>query len=335
MIIQNNVSSQNYNSFGINANIETLVTIQKKSDLLNLDFENYKYKYLGGGSNVLITDDVSDYVLKLDVKGKEVIQEGEEYVLVKVSSGENWHETVLWCVENGYGGIENLSLIPGLCGAAPIQNIGAYGVEIKDVLHSVLAFDTDLKVERSFHAQECGLAYRSSHFKYKWKGKYIITDIILKLTKPGFHKINKKYGAIGKTLEENEIDNPTINDVSNAVIKIRSNKLPDPKVIGNAGSFFKNPVVGLTEFQTLLSEFPQMPHYEVGIDYKIPAAWMIEQCGWKGKRIGDTGTYKNQALVIVNHGSASGSDIANLSKDIQNSVLEKFGINLEPEVNFW
>jgi UDP-N-acetylmuramate dehydrogenase len=255
--------------------------------------------------------------------------------LVKFSAGENWHDAVMWAVENNYGGIENLSLIPGKCGAAPMQNIGAYGIEIKDVLLAVYAFDTEKKQEFIFHNHECGFGYRTSNFKTIWKDKFIITEIVLKLTKPGYHIIDKSYGAIQSELDARGIGSPSIKDLSDVVIHIRQSKLPDPQELGNAGSFFKNPVISTSKFEALKSSFPEMPHYPAQDKIKLPAGWLIDQCGWKGITEGQVGTYKHQALVLVNHGQASGEDVLNFSKKINASVEEKFGVELEMEVNVW
>ena len=333
MLIQNNVSTKQYNSFQVDEIFPTLITIKELDDLYHLT-EN-QFRILGGGSNILITGSSNLPVLKIDIKGIEKIEETEEYALVRFGAGENWHEVVLWALNQDFGGIENLSLIPGNCGAAPMQNIGAYGVEIKDVLHSVFAFDLASKKELIFHQSECGFGYRTSHFKTKWKDKFIITSIVLRLTKSPNHIINTSYGAIENELERNGINSPGIKDVSNAVINIRNSKLPDPKLLGNAGSFFKNPVVSQNKLIELKSKYPDIPNYPFGDQKKLAAAWLIDQCGWKGKSVGKVGNYKNQALVLVNLGGAKGDEILSHSKNVQESVQNKFGIRLEPEVNIW
>ncbi|NNE16628.1 MAG: UDP-N-acetylmuramate dehydrogenase [Saprospiraceae bacterium] len=335
MQIDNNVSGQPFNTFGINVNFTKLITIEDKSDLNYLQLEKPQFNILGGGSNVLIKSDVALPIIYVNTKGINILKEEEEYVQLQVAAGEEWHDLVLWTLDNDFGGIENLSLIPGKCGAAPMQNIGAYGVEIKDVLHAVKAYDINKKVEFTFHNQECNFGYRTSNFKTNWKGKYIITDIILNLSKPGYHKKNISYGAISDVLNNQGIGDPTIQDISNTIISIRQSKLPDPQIIGNSGSFFKNPIVPKSQFEEIQSLFPNMPFYPANDDIKIPAGWLIDQCGWKGKVVGNTGTYKNQALVLVNHGNATGLEIFKLSEEIQKSVKSKFNIDIEREVNVW
>ena len=244
MIIQNNISAKPYNTFGADVNLKTVIEINDVSDLDSLhNLSPNNYKILGGGSNVLLTDNLDAPVIHVNLKGIEIIKEDDSYVLVRLAAGEVWHDVVLWAVENNFGGIENLSLIPGKCGAAPMQNIGAYGVEINQVLHVVDAFDIESGQVRTFHNQECAFGYRTSNFKTTWKDKYVITHIVLRLTKSGHHVVNTSYGAISGQLELMGITEPTIKDVSDVVISIRSSKLPNPKVVGNAGSFFKNPVV--------------------------------------------------------------------------------------------
>lgn len=336
MIIRNNISSRFFNTFNVDVSVDTYIQIDQDEDYFALEsIKDKPLRILGGGSNILLTKDISDPVVSINTNGIEIIIESEDHALVSVASGETWHDVVLWAIKNDLGGIENLSLIPGKCGAAPIQNIGAYGVELKDVLHSLKAYHIQSGIEHIFHHQECAFAYRNSHFKGQWKGQYIISEIILKLTKPGFHKLNISYGAISSELEKRHITEPTIKDISDVVIAIRQSKLPDPKVVGNAGSFFKNPIISSDIFDGLKSEFPQIPHYPSGENIKLAAGWLIDQCGWKGKVVGDTGTYKNQALVLVNRGQASGSEILSVAKAIQNDVDQKFGINLHPEVNIW
>ncbi|MCL4159783.1 UNVERIFIED_CONTAM: hypothetical protein GTU68_050050 [Idotea baltica] len=289
---------------------------------------------LGGGSNVLFnTDKTSLDILLIETKGIEILVQNENSDLIEIAAGENWHEFVLWSIEKGYGGIENLSLIPGTIGAAPIQNIGAYGVELKDVLHSVNVYDIEKKHSFTLHKSECKFGYRDSIFKTTHKGKFIITSICLELTKSK-HKITVNYGAITKELEANSIIDPTPKQISDTVIKIRSSKLPDPKVLGNGGSFFKNPIVPKAKLDELLSEYENVPNYPAADDLvKLPAGWLIEKAGWKGQRIGDVGCHKDQALVIVNYGNATGAEIWNHAMKVQNSVQEKYGIKLTPEVN--
>jgi len=335
MRISNKVSSKPYNTFNIATEINQLITIEDSSDLQFLDVDFNSAFILGGGSNILLKSKISDPVIRIDNKGIKVINEQETYVLVEIEAGEEWHDFVLWAIESNYGGVENMSLIPGKCGAAPMQNIGAYGVEVKDVLHAVKVFDKSSRKQLTFHNHECNFGYRTSNFKTIWKDKFIISSIVLRLTKNNHHVLNTSYGAITKILSEKNILNPTIKDISDTVIAIRQFKLPDPNFIGNSGSFFKNPIVSRSKFDSILLKNPEMPNYPANNGVKIPAGWLIDQCGWKGKVVGQTGTYKNQALVIVNHGSASGEEIYALSKDIQESVKSKFDINLEPEVNIW
>lgn len=336
MIVTNNISSKSLTTFNIDVGIDTCILIDTEHDFAYLQYwRDQPIKILGGGSNVLLTQDINVPLFIINNRGIEILEETEQYVLVSISAGEQWHDAVIWAVDYGYGGIENLSLIPGKCGAAPIQNIGAYGVEIKDVLHAVNAYDREHGVIKIFHNQECDFSYRTSNFKTIWKDKYVITDIILKLSKIGYHKLNTSYGAITSELGKREIVNPSIKDISDVVISIRQSKLPDPLVIGNAGSFFKNPIIGQSDFQRIQSNYPDIPHYPAGGSIKLAAGWLIDQCGWKGRVVGNTGTYKNQALVIVNHGSATGAEIKDVALSIQNDVLDKFDIHIEPEVNIW
>ena len=272
-------------------------------------------------------------VLYINTRGKSIISETKDSVSVKVMAGENWHDLVLWTLDQDYGGLENLSLIPGKTGTAPIQNIGAYGVELKDVFESCEAMDVSSLEIREFSKEDCNFGYRDSFFKQEGKGKYIITSVTFTLSRRN-HLLNTSYAPLKAALEENNITSPTIQDVSRAVIQIRSSKLPDPKKIGNSGSFFKNPVVAEDQWKILIKKFPAMPYYpQINGGYKIPAAWLIDSCGFKGKRMGDAGVHKNQALVLVNYGNASGNDILSLARTIQETVELKFGIKLLPEVN--
>ena len=323
-------------SFGNQVSCQNLIRISDV-DHLHDYFQLWTgnpYMVLGGGSNVLFsTDKTTLEVLLIETKGIEVLVEGEESDLIEVAAGENWHEFVLWSIDQGYGGVENLSLIPGTIGAAPIQNIGAYGVELKDVLHSVNVYDIEKKQSFTLHSSECNFGYRDSIFKNSHKGQFVITGICLELTKTK-HKINVSYGAISKELDAKNITDPSPKDVSDIVIEIRSSKLPDPKVLGNGGSFFKNPIVPLKKLNEILEEYETVPNYPApDKQVKLPAGWLIEKAGWKGKRIGDVGCHKDQALVIVNYGNASGSEIWDHALKVQDSVLKKFGIELTPEVN--
>jgi UDP-N-acetylmuramate dehydrogenase len=332
------VSLKPYNTFGLDQKTSLYTEINSLGDLIEilklpllLDID---LLILGGGSNILLTNDFIGLVLKNNIVGHKVIKETDEHVFIEVGGGENWHEFVLYAIDNNWGGIENLSLIPGTVGAAPMQNIGAYGIEIKEVFESLKAVNLKSKIQKDFTAEECEFGYRESIFKHREKGNYFITHVTFRLTKNN-HAINTSYGAITEVLHENNISNPTIKDVSNAVVSIRQSKLPDPKKIGNSGSFFKNPTIEKIDFESLKIEFPNIPGYEVSTtEIKVPAGWLIEQCGWKGERRGDIGVHKNQALVLVNYGDGLGKDIAKLASDIQKSVKDKFGIALTPEVNF-
>lgn len=287
---------------------------------------------INGGSNMLLTHDFDGLVLKLNLKGIEIVSEDENLVKVKVNAGENWHEFVQWTLENDFGGLENLSLIPGNCGTAPIQNIGAYGVEIKDVMSELSALHIATAEVRVFTNEECKFDYRESVFKNELKGQYILLDVTFRLTKNN-HKLNTSYGAIQSELDKLNIRNPTIRDISRAVINIRQSKLPDPKEIGNSGSFFKNPVISRSQFEKLQKQYPDISGYISGDEVKVAAGWLIENAGWKGKRFGDAGVHEKQALVLVNYGSATGQEIYDLSQRILDDILEKFGIQLEREVN--
>ena len=333
MDIQQNISLKPYNTFGIDVKARQFVDIRSLNELKKVINAEKYFFILGGGSNLLLTKDIHKLVIHLNTKGIEVIQETNNDVFVKVQAGENWHEFVLWCIDHNYGGIENLSLIPGNVGTAPIQNIGAYGIELKDSLHDLEALEIDTVNTKVFTKKDCEFGYRNSIFKNELKGRYIITSVTFKLTKDA-HKLNSSYGAIQSELNINNIINPTIKDISEAVINIRQSKLPDPKEIGNSGSFFKNPIISKDDFKTLQKTYPDAPHYVVSKkEVKVPAGWLVEQCGFKGKRFGDAGVHKKQALVLVNYDNATGEDILNLAKKIQKTVLEKFKIYLETEVN--
>lgn len=335
MKIQQNISLKSYNTFGIEALARYFVEITTVQDLREvLQKENYPDKIvLSGGSNVLITNDLNALVIHINIKGITMLSEDDNSVVLKVMAGENWHDLVIWTIDHDYGGLENLSLIPGNVGTSPIQNIGAYGVELKDSFVSCDAMDVSTQQLITFSKSDCKFGYRDSIFKNTGKGKYIITSVNLTLSKPP-HKPNTSYGAIESELKERKIEHPTIKDVSDAVIAIRQRKLPDPLKLGNSGSFFKNPVITKDLFTTFLNNYPEAPFYQISeSSYKIPAAWLIEQCGFKGKRFGDAGVHKNQALVLVNYGRASGQELLQLAKKIQNAVLKQFGIVIKPEVN--
>lgn len=335
MDIQNEISLKNYNTFGIDVKAHHFVSVSNIKELTTaLTDPKFERKFiLGGGSNMLLTSDIDALVVLLRLQGKEVTYEDENEVLVKAYAGENWHEFVLWTLKNDFGGLENLSLIPGNIGAAPIQNIGAYGVELKDTFVSCEAIERASGKLCTFSKEDCRFAYRDSIFKTSHKDTFVITSVTFRLSKQ-HHSINTSYGAIEKELTARSIDHPTIQDVSDAVIAIRQSKLPDPSEIGNSGSFFKNPVISKSDFDQLLKNYPEAPHYKVSDnEIKVPAGWLIEKCGFKGKRFGDAGVHDKQALVLVNHGNASGKEILELAKRIQKTVQDEFGIAIETEVN--
>ena len=285
---------------------------------------------------MLLTKNVKDaLVVHINLKGKTVIDENDDYVWIQANAGENWHEFILWCLDLEYGGLENMSLIPGNIGTAPIQNIGAYGKELKDNFIECEAVEIATGTTKIFNKKECEFGYRNSVFKNELKGQYIITAVTFKLTKKN-HALNTGYGAIENELADKNITNPSIKEISNAVIAIRQSKLPDPKILGNSGSFFKNPVISQTEFEQFITTFPEAPSYRVSDnEIKVPAGWLIEQAGFKGKQFGDAGVHKNQALVLVNYGNASGKEIWDLAMKIKTAVFEQFGIEINPEVNVY
>ena len=335
MTVLEHVSLKNYNTFGIEASAREFVDVTSLNDLIEvLKTHSKADKFvLGGGSNLLLTKNIDALVIHINNKGKEVIKEENGYVFVKIQAGENWHEFVLWCIANNFGGVENLSLIPGNVGTSPIQNIGAYGVELKDVFVECEAIHVESLESKTFKNKDCQFDYRNSIFKQKLKGQYIITNVTFKLAKDN-HILKTTYGAIESELNNRNISKPTIKNVSDAVIRIRQSKLPDPKEIGNSGSFFKNPIISIGHFNELLINFPEIPSYKVSNDQiKIPAGWLIEKAGFKGKRFGDYGVHKNQALVLVNYGSSNGQDIYDLSRLIQKTISRIFNIDLEAEVN--
>jgi UDP-N-acetylmuramate dehydrogenase len=336
-VIEENVELLPYNTFGISANARYFTIIksveQAKEVFASDIFKQNRTLILGGGSNLLLTGDFQGLVIKNEIRGITVIDETEDRILLHVGAGENWHELVLYCVRHDYGGIENLSLIPGTSGAAPMQNIGAYGVEIKEVIHKVEAIEFATGMIRTFSKEECKFGYRESIFKQELKSKYFISSITLTLTKKN-HKFNIGYGAIADTLKQNKVEKVNIRAISEAVIDIRQKKLPDPKMVGNAGSFFKNPSVQPEVFEALKKSYSTIPSFQGENNLvKIPAAWLIEQTGWKGKTIENIGVHKLQALVLVNYGGGDGKKIWELAMQIQSSVKEKFNIVLQPEVN--
>jgi len=335
MIVHEHFSLKNYNTFGIDAKARYFVEVNSVEALREILGNNdYQRKIvIGGGSNMLLTNDIDALFIYVNLKGKSIVNESADTVSVKVMAGENWHEMVLWTLENGYGGLENMSLIPGNTGTAPIQNIGAYGVELKDNFESCEAIRITDQQLITLTKTECEFGYRDSFFKNKGKDNYVITSVTFSLTKKN-HTINSGYGAIEDQLKKDSIKNPTIKDISNAVIAIRQSKLPDPKKLGNSGSFFKNPLVSKDVFESFIANHPDAPFYKISdMSYKIPAGWLIEQCGFKGKRYDDAGVHEKQALVLVNYGNATGPDILNLAARIMKEVETKFNITISPEVN--
>ncbi len=335
MLIRENVSLRTLNTFGMNVSARWYVPLTAEEQLEEL-FLSEKWKpvshfILGGGSNILFTKNVDALVVRNELRGIEVVKEDAEHIYVKAGAGEVWHEFVLDCIRNNRAGVENLSLIPGSVGAGPMQNIGAYGVELKDVFHELEAFHVRDGYIRTFSASECNFGYRESVFKRSLKDQFLVTSVTFRLSKTP--KFNTSYGAIEKELEVMGVKDLSIAAISQAVINIRSSKLPDPAKIGNAGSFFKNPVIGAEKHAQLKKDFPNIVSYPSGNDFKLAAGWLIEQCGWKGFREGDAGVHKDQALVLVNYGNADGEKIYELSQRVLDSVKEKFGVMLEREVN--
>jgi len=331
-------SLKKYHTFATDVYTKCFTEINSIEQFKNLLQENiYKNNsilILGGGSNLLFTKNFDGLVIKNNLKGIEIIKQDENFVWVKAAAGENWHQFVLWCVNNNYGGVENLSLIPGCVGASPMQNIGAYGIEIKDVCEEVNAIDINTGEEKTFTNADCKFGYRESVFKHTYKNRYLIVSVVFKLNKkPTF---NTSYGAIEQELKTMGVTQPSVKAISDAVINIRSSKLPDPAKIGNAGSFFKNPEVSKQKHDELKKQYPNLVAYALDNgNYKLAAGWLIEQCGFKGKRFGDAGVHVNQALVLVNYGTASGSEIYNLSEQILDTVKKTYGVILEREVNIY
>lgn len=337
MLIKENVSLKPYNTFGVEAIAKYFAVASNQDEvreILNWTKENnQKILLLSGGSNMLIVNDWDGLALKIEMHGIEIVESNEDEAIVKVNSAEVWNDLVQWCIERDLGGLENLSLIPGRAGTAPIQNIGAYGVEIKDTMTELTALEIATGQLRTFTNEQCKFGYRDSVFKNELKGQYLILDVSFKLTKKN-HKLHTEYGAIRNELAQMGIENPTIKDVAQAVIKIRQSKLPDPKKIGNSGSFFKNPIIDQKLFDELKLKFPEIVGYPSGDDkVKVAAGWLIENAGWKGKRFEDAGVHKDQALVLVNYGNATGKEIYDLSEKIIQDIFEKYNIHLEREVN--
>ena len=337
MQIQQNISLKPYNTFGIDViarHFSKFTSLSELDELFHFASSNKEIPalVLGGGSNILLTQDYEGLVAINEMQGIEVINQDPQYVYVRAGAGENWHRFVLFCIENNFAGVENLSLIWGSVGASPMQNIGAYGAEVKDVFYQLEAYNIKEKEVQIFSAKDCEFGYRESVFKRKYKGQFVITSVTFKLNKqPVF---NTSYGAIQQELDKNGVQELSIAAISQAVINIRQSKLPDPKEIGNAGSFFKNPTISKQQFESIQKKFPAIIGYRVNDnEVKVAAGWLIEQCGWKGYRKGDAGCHAKQALVLVNHGKANGIDIYDLSAEIMHSAEAKFGIILEREVN--
>jgi UDP-N-acetylmuramate dehydrogenase len=334
--IQENVSLKAFNTFGIDVKARFYTSISSLSDVEEISHSiigtGSPFLFLGGGSNILMTGDYDGYVIRIENQGIDVVSENEDFVRVKAAAGVNWHEFVMWCVDHGWGGIENLSLIPGNVGSSPIQNIGAYGVEMKDCFESLEAYDLETRQWVTMSKDDCRFGYRDSIFKQEFKGKKLIWSVTFKLSKNPV--IQMEYGAIQEELNSMGVVNPGIREVSNAVCNIRQSKLPDPLEIGNAGSFFKNPTLAAEKADLLKASYPGLvAYYLPEMKVKLAAGWLIEQCRWKGFRRGDAGVHQKQALVLVNYGTASGSEILELAEEIQHSVLEKFDVLLEMEVN--
>ena len=336
MNVSKDISIKPHNSFGIDVNAAYFSESYHLEDLKDLLTNRCHPNVfiISGGSNLLLTKDIDAHVIKICHKGIKLVTETEKEAIIDVAAGENWHDLVQWCLEHHYGGIENLSLIPGCVGSAPIQNIGAYGVELKDVFVSCEVLEIETLKTFTLPAQACEFGYRTSVFKTAAKGKYVIFSIRIRLSKQS-HTLQTKYGDIQRVLKENNTDeNPSIKDVSEAIISIRKSKLPDPKVLGNSGSFFKNPTVDSDFFNAFHAKWPNAPFYKITEDqYKIPAGWLIEQSGLKGYRENDAGIHEKQALVIVNYGNASGKQLLAMAQKVIQTVKEKFAIHLEPEVN--
>lgn len=335
--MQENFSLKPFNTFGVEAKAKYFIEVNSVDELIetlkHAHSQTLPLLFLGGGSNILLTKDFDGLAIKLNLKGISEKALNENEVLVTAKAGENWHEFVMSCLNKNYGGLENLSLIPGNVGTSPMQNIGAYGTEIKDIFVDCKVLNLETLEIETFDLEKCRFGYRDSIFKQEGKGKYVILEVSFKLTSK-IHSIKTEYGAIKSELENLGITNPTIQDISKAVINIRQSKLPDPKEIGNAGSFFKNPTIPLAQFENLKEQFPNIQGYPNRNFVKVPSGWLIEQCGWKGKQIGNVASHKLQSLVIINAtGNATGKEIFDFSTLIIDSVKEKFGIELDREVN--
>ena len=337
MNIYKNVNLKELNTFGINVKAKNFIEVETEEDLKEIfisnEYSNQSKFILGGGSNILLIKDIEELTVKISIPGIKVIDEDKSSVFIEAGAGVKWHELVGYCIERNYGGIENLSLIPGTVGAAPIQNIGAYGQEIKDVLYRLNGVYISNGKAASFNNKECKFGYRNSIFKNELKNKFVISSVKLKLSKNP--EVNLSYGNLKEEIEKLNLSEVTIANISNVVCSIRKSKLPDPSIIGNAGSFFKNPEITFDTFSKLKQKYPDIVGYQKENNVKLAAGWLIEKCGWKGKRIGNAGVHPKQALVLINYGNASGTEILNLSKKIKESVKEKFYVNLEYEVNIY
>ena len=335
--VQKQISLQPYNTFGIDVTAKYFTVLSSNDAVAELlqspVFQSNKHILLGVGSNILLTKDFDGLVIKNEIKGITIVDESESEVVIKVGAGEIWHDLVCYAIDKNWGGVENLSLIPGTVGAAPMQNIGAYGVEIKEVIENISAIEIATGAEKIFAKEDCQFGYRESIFKHALKNKFIISSVTLRLSKVN-HSINIAYGGLRDSPHIKDKETVTIQDVSTAVIEIRRSKLPDPAKIGNAGSFFKNPVIETETYNSLQKDYATIPGFKVNDnETKVPAAWLIEQTGWKGKAVGNVGVHKNQPLVLVNFGGGKGDEILSLAQQVQQSVYEKFGVKLQLEVN--
>jgi len=337
-MIKSDVCLKAYNTFGIDASAKFFSEVSNEDEVRavieNKAFTNNENLILGGGSNLLFTKNYEGIIVKNNISGIEVIKETKDSVYVKAGGGVVWHEFVLYCIKQGWSGIENLSLIPGSVGASPMQNIGAYGVEIKNIFEELEAINLMTGEIDYFNNSDCAFGYRESVFKKSLKGQYLISRVTYKLSKKS--DFNTSYGAISQQLEAMNVNELSAKTISDAVVAIRKSKLPDPKKIGNSGSFFKNPIVPKAQFEDLKNKFPKIVGYPSGDNHiKLAAGWLIDQAGWKGKTINNYGVHKNQALVLVNYGGATGTEIYNLSEEIMQSINERFGVALEREVNIY
>jgi UDP-N-acetylmuramate dehydrogenase len=330
----NTASLQAFNTFGVEARCSSLIKIYSERDIYDtLITYSAPYKVIGGGSNILLAGDIEATVMLNQIKGIQVIDEDQNHVLVTIGGGENWHNLVLWSISHNLSGLQNLSLIPGSVGAAPIQNIGAYGVEQSDSFHSLRAISLITGLTKLFYKEDCKFGYRDSIFKKEEAGKYIITHVSYMLSKEV--DIDVSYGAIRSELTNRKIEFPTLKQISDVICDIRISKLPDPLEVGNAGSFFKNPVVAIEVYEALLQRYPEIVAFPFGDQMKLSAGWLIDRAGWKGKSQNGAAVYQNHALVLINDGTSSGGDIWQLAMDIQDDVFAKYGVEILPEVNVW